>query len=62
LPTFITGWAKFICFKALDANFKLGKLYNELGDKKRARELLQRAAQGTGATASKAKSYLESNF
>ncbi len=48
--------------KALDANFKLGKLYNELGDKKRARELLQRAAQGTGATASKAKSYLESNF
>ena len=48
--------------KAMDASFKLGKIYHQLGDDKRARELLEIAAQSTGGAAKKAQSYLNNNF
>jgi len=34
--------------KAMDASFKLGKIYHQLGDNKRARELLEIVTQSTG--------------
>ena len=45
--------------KAMDASFKLGKIYHQLGDNKRARELLEIVTQSTGRAARKAQSYLE---
>ena len=48
--------------KALDANFKLGKIYHQLGEIERARELLETAAKGAGGAANKAQSYLKNNF
>ena len=48
--------------KAMDATFKLGKIYHQLGEIDRARELLEKAARGTGGAASKAQSYLKTNF
>ena len=48
--------------KALDANFKLGKIYHQLGELERARTLLETAAQGAGGASNKAKSYLQNNF
>ena len=48
--------------KASDANFKLGKIYYQLGELARARELLEKVAQGTGGAANKAQNYLKSNF
>ena len=48
--------------KAMDASFKLGKIYHQLGDDKRARELLEIAALSTGGAAKKAQSYLNNNF
>jgi len=48
--------------KALDANFKLGKIYHQLGEIERARLLLETAAKGAGGAANKAQSYLENNF
>lgn len=48
--------------KDMDARFKLGKIYHQLGESLRARELLEAAAASSGAVSSKAKSYLEDNF
>lgn len=48
--------------KEMDARFKLGKIYHQLGELARARELLEVAAMSSGAVSSKAKSYLENNF
>ena len=48
--------------KAMDATFKLGKIYHQLGEIDRARELLEKASRGTGGAASKAQSYLKTNF
>jgi tol-pal system protein YbgF len=48
--------------KAQDANFKLGKIYHQLGEVERARLLLETAAKGAGGAANKAQSYLKSNF
>jgi tol-pal system protein YbgF len=48
--------------KAMDATFKLGKIYHQLGDIDRARELLEKASRGTGGAASKAQNYLKTNF
>jgi tol-pal system protein YbgF len=48
--------------KALDASFKLGKIYHQLGDLERSRELLEMTAGRTGGAAVKAQSYLDNNF
>ena len=48
--------------KAMDATFKLGKIYHQLGDTARARTLLEKVAGGIGTAAAKAKSYLADNF
>ncbi|MEZ7860692.1 MAG: YbgF trimerization domain-containing protein [Porticoccaceae bacterium] len=48
--------------KALDASFKLGKIYHQLGDLERSRELLEMTAQSTGGAAVQAQSYLDNNF
>jgi tol-pal system protein YbgF len=48
--------------KAPDATFKLGKVYHLLGDKKRAKPLLDEAAAGLGDSARLAKQYLKDNF
>ncbi len=48
--------------KEMDARFKLGKIYHQLGESSRARELLEVAAASSGAVSSKAKNYLEDNF
>ena len=48
--------------KSLDASFKLGKIYHQLGDLERSRELLEMTAQSTGGAAVKAQSYLDNNF
>ena len=48
--------------KAMDATFKLGKIYHQLGETDRARKLLEKASRGTGGAASKAQSYLKNNF
>jgi hypothetical protein len=46
----------------MDARFKLGKIYHQLGDDARARELLEIAATSTGGVARKARAYLDNNF
>jgi len=48
--------------KSLDASFKLGKIYHQLGDLERSRELLEMTAQSSGGAAVKAQSYLDNNF
>lgn len=48
--------------KAMDATFKLGKIYHQLGETDRALDLLEKASKGTGGAASKAQSYLKNNF
>ncbi|MGB2042187.1 MAG: YbgF trimerization domain-containing protein [Porticoccaceae bacterium] len=48
--------------KAMDARFKLGKIYHQLGDEVRARELLETAATSSGGVARKARAYLDNNF
>ena len=48
--------------KVPDAKFKLGKVYYLMGDKKRAKLLLDDAATGLGDSARLAKQYLKDNF
>ncbi len=48
--------------KVPDATFKLGKVYHLMGDKKRAKPLLDDAATGLGDSARLAKQYLKDNF
>ncbi len=48
--------------KVPDAKFKLGKVYHLLGDKKKAKPLLDEAAAGVGDAARLAKQYLKDNF
>jgi tol-pal system protein YbgF len=48
--------------KVPDAKFKLGKVYHLMGDKKRAKPLLDDAAKGLGDSARLAKQYLQDNF
>ena len=48
--------------KVPDAKFKLGKVYHLMGDKKRAKPLLDDAAAGVGDSARLAKQYLKDNF
>ena len=48
--------------KVPDARFKLGKVYHLMGDKKRAKPLLDEAAAGVGDSARLAKQYLKDNF
>ncbi len=48
--------------KTPDAKFKLGKVYHLMGDKKRAKPLLDDAATGLGDSARLAKQYLKDNF
>jgi tol-pal system protein YbgF len=48
--------------KVPDAKFKLGKVYHLMGDKKRAKPLLDEAAAGLGDSARLAKQYLKDNF
>lgn len=48
--------------KVPDATFKLGKVYHLMGDKKRAKPLLDDAATGLGDPARLAKQYLKDNF
>jgi len=48
--------------KTMDATFKLGKIYHQLGETDRALDLLEKASRGTGGAASKAQSYLKNNF
>jgi len=45
--------------KAMDARYKLGKLYHKQGDNKRAIALLKEAAQSNGGAGAKAKAYLK---
>jgi tol-pal system protein YbgF len=47
--------------KVPDAKFKLGKVYHLMGDKNRAKALLNEAAMGTGDSARLAKQYLKDN-
>ena len=48
--------------KAMDSRFKLGKIYHQLGEMERARELLELAAQSNGSVAIKSRDYLDKNF
>lgn len=48
--------------KAMDSRFKLGKIYHQLGELDRARELLELAAQSNGSVAIKSRDYLDKNF
>ena len=48
--------------KAMDSRFKLGKIYHQLGELERARELLELAAQSNGSVAIKSRDYLDKNF
>ncbi|MBT5388363.1 MAG: tetratricopeptide repeat protein [Porticoccaceae bacterium] len=48
--------------KAMDASFKLGKIYHQLGDVERAKQLLEAAAASGGGVANKARTYLNNNF
>jgi len=48
--------------KVPDAKFKLGKVYHLMGDKVRAKALLNEAAAGSGDSARLAKQYLNENF
>ena len=47
--------------KAMDARFKLGKLYHKLGQDQVAKQLLEAAAQSNGGASAKARAYLENN-
>ena len=48
--------------KSMDSTFKLGKIYFQLGDKAIAKELLLKAIESPGGTATKAQKFLEQNF
>ncbi|MYM65028.1 tol-pal system protein YbgF [Pseudomaricurvus sp. HS19] len=48
--------------KVPDATYKLGTVYHRLGDSKKARELLQKAAAGDSNAARLARSYLDNNL
>ena len=48
--------------KAMDSRFKLGKIYHQMGEIDRARELLELAAKSSGSVAAKARDYLDKNF
>ncbi len=48
--------------KAVDANYKLGTVYYQLGQPAKSREYFERAAAATGQAASLAQKALESNF
>ena len=48
--------------KEMDARFKLGKIYHELGNLRRSKELLETASKSSGAVASKAQRFLDANF
>jgi tol-pal system protein YbgF len=48
--------------KASDSTFKLGQVYYLLGDKAKAKTLLEKAASGNDNAARLAKSYLQENF
>ncbi|MEH6638912.1 MAG: tetratricopeptide repeat protein [Porticoccaceae bacterium] len=48
--------------KALDAHYKLGTVYYQMGDKEKARKHLDTAATGNGSAARLAQRYLEANF
>ena len=47
--------------KAMDARFKLGKLYHKMGQDQIAKQMLEAAAQSNGGAAAKARAYLENN-
>ena len=47
--------------KAMDARFKLGKLYHKLGNTKRAKSLLKEAAKSNGGAGAKARAYMQAN-
>jgi hypothetical protein len=46
----------------MDSNFKLGKIYFQLGDRAIAEEFLLKAIESPGGTATKAQKFLEQNF
>ena len=48
--------------KVMDSRFKLGKIYFQLGELGRAKSLLETAAKSSGGVASKARSFLDTNF
>ena len=48
--------------KASDSTFKLGQVYYLLGDKAKAKALLDKAAEGNDNSARLARSYLKENF
>ena len=48
--------------KVMDSRFKLGKIYFQLGEIGRAKSLLEAAAESSGGVASKARSFLDTNF
>ncbi len=48
--------------KVPDAKFKLGKAYHLMGDKKRAKPLLDEVSKGNGDAARLAQQYLKDNF
>lgn len=47
--------------KAMDARFKLGKLYHKLGDTRKAKSLMREAAKSSGGAGAKARAYLQAN-
>jgi tol-pal system protein YbgF len=47
--------------KAMDARFKLGKLYHKLGETRKAKSLLKEAAKSSGGAGAKARAYLQAN-
>ncbi|MBV31953.1 MAG: hypothetical protein CMK36_00730 [Porticoccaceae bacterium] len=48
--------------KEIDAKFKLGKIYFQLGERARSRDLLESVVNSKAPAADKAKKYLELNF
>jgi len=48
--------------KEIDAKFKLGKIYFQLGERARSRDFLESVVNSKAPAADKAKKYLESNF
>ena len=48
--------------KEIDAKFKLGKIYFQLGERARSRDLMESVANSEAPVAVKAKKYLEANF
>lgn len=48
--------------KAADATFKLGKVYHQMGQADKARNLLQQVANGNSSAAPLARAYLNDNF